>query len=492
MCTQITKTKSAGSPQRVGLRRNGTIAAALALLLLTAAPAVLAEEGDFQRPKYQFQRQNEDWSGLAGQDLTQTGDLFDPLKYVPLSDDGSIWVSFGGHARLRVENWNDFGFAAAPKTDDTFLLTRLALHADVHVGDNVRLFAEGTSALSTDRDLPGGQRTLDVDTGALQQAFVDVTLPLDNGASLTLRPGRQNFLFGKQRLVSPLPWANTLRRWDGVSAILDAGGWHIHGFWSQFVPVTKYDFNDADGQTEFWGVYATGVVPTTEVGLDLYLLGLDGQDVMTYNGTTGTEDRFTAGARVWGNIADTAYDYDVEAAYQFGEVGSADISAWMFATQLGYDVPGCPASSRLHVGLDYASGDNSAGGDVETFNHLFPLGHAYLGYIDTVGRQNIIDASAGITATPLADTTVGVTGHFFWRADDSDALYNAGGGVARAAAPGTDSEVGAEVDLTVKHAFDRHLQGLLGYSHFFAGDFIKQTGTSKDIDFVYAQLQYTF
>jgi hypothetical protein len=32
----------------------------------------------------------------------------------------------------------------------------------------------------------------------------------------------------------------------------------------------------------------------------------------------------------------------------------------------------------------------------------------------------------------------------------------------------------------------------LGYSQFFAGSFISQTGTSSDIDFVYTALTYTF
>ena len=31
-----------------------------------------------------------------------------------------------------------------------------------------------------------------------------------------------------------------------------------------------------------------------------------------------------------------------------------------------------------------------------------------------------------------------------------------------------------------------------GYSHFFAGSYISQTGPSKDIDFLYTTVQYTF
>ena len=462
------------------------------VLVLAALVTPALAQDQVQRPKYQFLSFQEDWSPLAGQDLSQADDPFDPLKYVALSDDGSVWASFGGHVRLRLENWNDFGFGAAAKADDTFLLSRVAVHADVHIGENIRAFVEGTSALATDRELAGGRRALDVDTGALQQAFVDLKLPFGEGNALTIRPGRQALLFGKQRLVSPLPWSNTLRRWDGVSAIFEVGDWNIHGFWTQFVPVRKYDFNEADGQTEFWGAYATGKVPSTDLGLDLYLLGINRDDVMTYNGTMGSEDRITVGSRLSGGVGDTPLDFDVEAAYQFGEVGAADISAWMLAAQLSYPLPDCPASSRVHIGFDYASGDHSPGGDVETFSHLFPLGHAYLGYADVIGRQNIIDASVGITGKPLDRMIASVTGHLFWLADDSDALYNAGGGVARGAIAGADGEVGSEIDVTVKYAFDRHLTGLAGYSHFFAGDFIKQTGSSNDIDFVYMQLQLTF
>ena len=47
-------------------------------------------------------------------------------------------------------------------------------HADVHVGEHIRVFGQFKSANSTDRDLQGGARTLDVDTAALQQAFADL------------------------------------------------------------------------------------------------------------------------------------------------------------------------------------------------------------------------------------------------------------------------------------------------------------------------------
>ncbi len=36
------------------------------------------------------------------------------------------------------------------------------------------------------------------------------------------------------------------------------------------------------------------------------------------------------------------------------------------------------------------------------------------------------------------------------------------------------------------------LLGYAGYSHFFAGDFIRRTGPSHDSGFLHAAIQYTF
>ena len=84
----------------------------------------------------------------------------------------------------------------------------MLLHADLRLGKKVRFFAEGKTALATDRTLPGGRRPLDVDEGDLQQAFVDVKTTLSDKSDMTFRFGRQELLFGKQRLVSPLPWGS--------------------------------------------------------------------------------------------------------------------------------------------------------------------------------------------------------------------------------------------------------------------------------------------
>jgi hypothetical protein len=164
----------------------------------------------------------------------------------------------------------------------------------------------------------------------------------------------------------------------------------------------------------------------------------------------------------------------------------------MIASQAGWWIESLRLSPRFIVGLDWASGDERPGGDVGTFDQLFPLSHQYYGFIDAVGRQNAVDASFGVVLRPLPATTATLTAHHFWRADDDDALYSAAGTPSRPGAAGSSSWLGAELDLLVRHQLDVHTALLLGYSHFFAGRFLEESGRGRDVDFGYLIFQYTF
>ena len=391
--------------------------------------------------------------------------------------------------RFRVENWNNFAFGAPRNPNDSFLLWRMKTHTDFHFGDNFRVFLEGKSALAADRTLPGGRRTVDVDSVALQQAFFDVRIPVSGDVSLTIRPGRQELLMGKQRLISPLPWSNSLRTWDGVTSDLAFADWHVNGFWTQFAPVSKYGFNRSDSGDRLFGIYGSGKVAGFE--LDLYWLGI-ARDAATFNGTSGAEERHLFGGRLSGDLPGIHADFELEGGRQTGSVGAGHVNAFFFAGLLGRRLPDVPWKPRLYLGFDYASGDGEAGGDVGTFNQLFPLGHAYFGFIDLVGRQNIIDFSQGAAVHPHRQLTFKIDSHFFWRASTADALYNSAGNVVRAGASGSSRQIGNEIDVTATYDFDRHFMVLLGYSHLYSGDFIEESGSADDINFSYLMFQYTF
>jgi hypothetical protein len=479
-----------------------------------AAAPPAPSPGDFKRPAYQPLRYNEDWSGLKGKDTASTGDWLDPIKFIPLDEKGDLWLSIGGQVRQRFEVWQNFNFGAQPTgipDNDEFLLSRFMFHTDLHLGPHVRLFAEMKSALTWDRDLAItgagsiGPRVLDEDSADIQNAFGELMLPLD-GAKLIFRGGRQELLFGNQRLVSPLDWTNTRRTFDGFTGILKIADWTATAFWTRFVPVEKYGFNEQDANTDFYGLHVTGKLPIEEIGVDFYWYGLDSKAnahagspfsrfITSVANPVADDERHTVGGRLFGKFGKSGLDYELEGAYQFGDHGTQDISAFMVVGVLGYSFTDTPWAPRVYVGFDYASGDDSTGGDSETFSQLFPLAHAYQGYIDIESRQNVINPNTGLSIKPIPDKlTITLDGHLFWLAEEGDALYNAGGAIVRNGTPGASTHVGAEIDLWFRYNVDRHTAIMGGYSHFFAGDFISDTSSvaDDDIDFFYLTFQFTF
>jgi hypothetical protein len=448
------------------------------------------------RPAYQIGsagRFNEDWSSLRGVDLGATDDPLDRLKFIPLTSDQSVWLTIGGQIRERGEYFRHLLFGdSQPKDSDGYLLSRYRLLADLHVGRYFRLFAEGRSAFALDRELAGGRTTSFVDEVDLVNGFADIVIPLGEQTDVTLRGGRQELIFGSQRLVGAGDFTNTApRSWDGGSAYAKVAGWTIVPFWGQLVVADKYRFDTSSSDSELFGVFATGPLYLLPTNLDVYWLDANNRTA-TFNGTTGRERRHTLGGRVWGALDYVGLDWELEGAAQLGTLGRRDIRAWMGTAVLGYALPVPRFSPRVYLEVDYASGDERRGGSVGTFNLLYPNAHSFLGYIDYIGRQNIISPSSGIDLTPTRALTLSVQQYFFWRASDQDALYNKSGGVLRPGTTTTARYVGAETDVYATYNFTRHLLGYAGYSHFFAGEFIRKTGKDKDSDFYYLAVQYTF
>ncbi len=456
-----------------------------------AFPAWAGQPGTLERPAYQILRFNEDWSVLRDVDRSKSGDFWDVFKFVPVTEDKNVWLSLGGQVRERLEYYTEylFGTPGAPKQSDTYLLSRIRLSADLHVSPYFRIFAEGKSSLASSRDLLGGNSTSYVDTLDLQNGFLEAMIPFGDRMSVTLRGGRQELLFGAQRLVGPSDWGGNVRRtFDGGTATIRCRDWTITPFWAEFVPVAKDEFNNANPDRQLFGIYATGVL--RPVNLDLYWLGVNNTPA-TFDGTTGREVRHTFGGRIWGKIGATGLDYEAEGNIQLGKLGDRDIVAGMFTGILGYTFAVPSLSPRVYIEFDYASG-GKPDGDVNTYNQLYPTGHSFLGYIDYIGRQNIVSPSAGVSLSPIRGLSVSLQQYFFWRASDQDALYDKAGNVVR---PGTTSKatyIGAETDLYATYNVTRHILVYAGYSHFYTGDFISETGASKDSDFLYAAIQYTF
>jgi hypothetical protein len=232
---------------------------------------------------------------LKGVDLSKTDDFWDRLKFIPLTRDKSVYLTLGGQVRGRMEYFDQFQWGASePKQSDVYLLTRLRLSADLHATPYFRMYVEGKSALvPVNRELQGGNSIAYYDQASLFNAFADIMIPFGEQANVTLRGGRQELLFGSQRLVGPGDFTQVPHTFDGVQTIVRIGGWTVTPFWTQAVIVNKYNINTSTSARQLFGIYSSAPAHLLPMNLDLYYLGVDNATA-AFNDTFGREKRHTA------------------------------------------------------------------------------------------------------------------------------------------------------------------------------------------------------
>ncbi|MEE9295751.1 MAG: alginate export family protein [Phycisphaerae bacterium] len=438
-------------------------------------------------PKYLNLRYDEDFSYLDGPEGSYQPDYFDRFKNIHIAEDWRL--TLGGEFRFQMQSETNKGFGATEPANDTFTLYRYFVHGDFKFRDLFRVFVQGAVVHDEDRDL--APRGIDENIGDLTQLFFDLRV-LGEEVPLTLRVGRQELQYGAQRFVSPLEWASIRRRFDAVKLFWKSKNWNIDAFYAKIVAVQRRQADRFNEDFDFYGLYTTYKGIPRHI-LDFYLFAIDNTGNPTNpNGKAGDVTRFTLGSRFAGKTA--GFDYETELAGQWGRWAGDTIQAWSWSAVGGYTLD-TPAKPRIGVGFDWATGDDDpTDGTVGTFDQMFPLGHAYLGFLDLVGRQNIIAANVNLSAWMIPNKVKGAMAyHAFWLADPEDSLFNAGARPGRRdPAGGSGREVGQELDLTVAWKLDVHSKLLFGYSHFWEGNFIINTGPSEDADLFYVQYQFKF
>jgi hypothetical protein len=423
--------------------------------------------------------------------------LFDCLKRIHL---GNNWLfSTGGEFRERYSSLdNAYLFNKTKKlagADENFSVYRARLYGDLYYRDIFRLYAEFTSADSTPQTIP--RLNSDVDKADILNLFIELkTLTLGESA-LYVRGGRQELLFGSQRLISPSDWSNELRTFQGVRGLYHTDKIEQDIFWVQPVLVNSGKFDSVDDKQVFTGDYFKYRF-TKDISLDLYYLYLE-NDNRTFAGrknVLGGYDVNTFGLRFVGEAgAKSQYLWDFEGAIQFGDWSNQKSEADFYVVGLGYwfkDLPGIPT---FWVYYDHASGTQDPNGvEHRTFNQLFPSGHNYFNSEDLFGRQNLNDfhLELGVFPLPWLRYTVGY--HVLSLDQPRDALYNSSGSVVRQDPTGkAGRDVGDCINASVQFHLDNHQLINIWYAHLFSGTFIQKTAitpaAAKDSDSVWLTYQ---
>lgn len=419
--------------------------------------------------------------------------LGDDLKRFPLGD--SICVDVGGQYRLREQSEREMRniiYHARPTGgltghNDDFLLQRTRLYLNAEIGERVRVYVETLDAQSAYEQ--GIARVIDVNRWELQNLFGDFMLLEDGGGKLTARLGRQELLYGAQRVISPLDWANTRRTFDAGKLMWKGTDWDLDAFWARPLLRDIVRLDPPNEKRELYGVYSTykGLGKDT---LELYWLLEDWHD---FPANPPGFNYQTAGGRYYGSR--DQWLFEAEGAYQFGRNSDQTDHAAGFCTLgLGRKLDGLNWKPTLWGYYDWAAGANQVGNG---YNQGEPLAHKYFGYMDFFGRSNIEDANVQLNLEPTERMKLQAWFHYFWLQNGHDVPYNVD--MAPYANLKTDSagsrDLGEELDLTATVSLTQRMSALFGYSHFFSGQFYKTTADIPfrgDADFFYTQFTVDF
>jgi hypothetical protein len=470
----------------LGLGRLALIAA------LAAAPVAAFAQGAGEPStdlhQYPLPTYEEDWRALQGVART---DLWDPLKFVPLSADGTTSLSLGGEVRVTYERFGNPNFGLTPPDPAGYLLQRYLLHADLHVGSRVRVWTEFNASLENGR-IGGPRPVIDEDRLDLHQAFADVTVGATRPYAAVLRVGRQEIAVGSGRMYALREGPNVPLSFDGVRVIAHAGPWQLDGWAARPVDTALGVFDDASHRSyDVWGVYGTRVIARwrQSVRLDVYYLGL-ARDAAQFEQGTANEARHTFGARVWHR---GVWAYDAEAMFQAGRFGSGDIRAWRSVIEGSHLLADAVWSPRLALVLDAASGDkNAAAPNLQTFNAMFQSG-MYSGRAQLLGPSNSIRFEPSVTFAPARQALVSAGLGFYWRESIDDALYGIPGQVVVPSNGVTDRYEGSRPTVQIDWQLTRHLSAHVNYIYVFNGQFEQRSdhATSR-MSYVSPWLTYRF
>lgn len=391
---------------------------------VTAYPAAAVGDGPLANG-YNLSRWVEDWRSMR--DPKKRDDLLDRLKFIALDDDGDIYLTLSGEARLRVNMTSNPNLRERPHQRQD--ISRLVGGADLHVGEHFRFYGELAHGGLSGRNLGTPPATLRNDL-VFQQYFAEANADID-GIAVGVRYGRQEFTDGPNLLVSQRD-NNTIRyTLNGVRAWARGPKWRVDLF--DMKPTAYGDLGAADDVNDparrFSGATFGLVVPTTWLGgSKLYFdpfVWRRRNRLGAWGGRVGPAERFYGGARLWGDVGRLTIDWSVN--HQWGHYIDQDIDAWHAFFAQTYRLGKASTAPRVGFHADYASGGGGYG-DGKLRNAYAPFGNnIYYSYQLFLTPSNLVALAPNVTVSPVKGVRLTAEYQLTWRDDVRDAVYRANG-----------------------------------------------------------------
>lgn len=436
-------------------------------------------------PAFKPLRYDEDYSILKSD---SSRNWYKRTKFSRLSKMKSSYISIGGdiryqYLRFRNESWGD-----APEDKDGYLLTRYLVHADLHAGQHFRTFIQLQSSFANGKvkvPSPVDENQLDI-----HQAFFDIGFPLRRKPELIVRIGRQEFMYGSQRLVSVRDGPNNRHSFDAAKLIYKSTLVKADLFFSHYVRSKQKIFDDGFIKSNrFWGLYIVRNQLPVLQNVDLYYFGLHNKKA-TFDDGMGKELRHTIGSRVWNSRKD--WRYDIEGLYQFGKFANKDIKAWSFSVNTGYKFSNVKFKPEVGLKTEWISGDAKYGDDkLQTLHPLFPRG-GYFGLVSLIGPANLFDIHPSLTFGLSTKMFLSMDYDVFWRFSRNDGIYGPNVALIYSGKNSSQKYVGRQFSCDLVYTPNNFIYFRTEFTWFKAGRFLKDSGTGKDILFTAFTAQLKF
>lgn len=420
--------------------------------------------GNISAQSFKLLRYDENYEYLKD----SADNFYHKIKFLPLNDKENIYLSFGGEARYEYVDFNNEDWGRLNIGHNNFFLQRYDVHADLHLGKNIRIFSQIRSALQNGRK--NGSRGIDEDQLSIQNLFIDANLINKEDHKFTVRLGRQELDYGSGRLISVREGPNVRLSFTGAKLMYSGKNISVDAFAMMADSINTGVFdNTMSKQLNLWGVYSKIIFPKAG-NLDLYYIGIR-RDESVFEAGTAQEKRHTIGGRFWKYGG--GFIYNLEAAYQFGSFGDENIRAWTGSVDVGYLFENVKFKPSINLRNDCISGDKGKDdGKLQTFNPLYPKG-GYFGFSPQVGPVNLIDIHPYITLDLTSRLKMQMDAVFNWRYSLQDGVYRPSGALNR---PGSSSDkryIGTAYLTNFTYSFNRYISLVSGIQYFRKGAFIE-------------------
>ncbi len=396
--------------------------------------------------------------------------------------------------RHRMEYRNNFDFRDSIDDKDTFHLGRTRLNLNFQPIKELGFFIQGQDSKIWESQV--SNKAPFENYFDLRQLYIDYMDEIMIDAltlnKLSARVGRQEFSYGAQRLLGGFNWSNVAQTFDGGKIGAHFSTLHLQldiftgDKTSIKSPREMDDLFDGSSRERIYAYYATAKA-FHESLIENYLIRRETWRNISFGPSgSGEVDNYTLGGRIKKAFSN-GIDYEVETAGQWGDFKDQDVRAMMAVGILGYTLDH-PWKPRVAFEFDYGSGDSDpSDGKLTTFDNLYPTNHLFYGYIDFISLQNLNDYRFQISAKPHKKWKLQADLHLIYLDTVKDSYYSVGRSVVRTASGPADDHLGDEIDVTADYKFNDYVNIGVGYSHFFAGDYLRDTGANDAADFFYLQ-----